>query len=294
MASRVLTALAVLAAALAASTSAAYAQCGPPSTLERSLAQAEVVFVGRVVAVEDLNRQATMEVVEIWKGPDISGSVQVQGASSASQAVGPDDRTYVLGATYLVVPFGSSSPYYDDACSATMPYTPQGGQIPAQYRDAVGASAARLPAVTAPGETAAPPDGGLSLPIWIGGGAVVLLALWLATRRRKKASRATRDPEPAMPVAPPPQLEEPAEQPANEREPAGKPARRKTKPGKGKKSRRTAPAVKKARRARRTRAVPSPQTARPSRFGKSGLSNLETVRKKSRKIKRKQQKAKAK
>ena len=43
---------------------------------------AESVFIGRVVMVEDLNRVARMEVVEVWKGRDLFGQVVVSGSLS--------------------------------------------------------------------------------------------------------------------------------------------------------------------------------------------------------------------
>jgi hypothetical protein len=273
----------------------AHAACGQQTDPADAMQLADSVFVGRVVALENLTRQATMEVVEVWKGPKLTDRVAVQGASSDSPIVGQNDRTYVLGATYLVVPFGRSSPFYDDACSATSLFTPQGGRIPVQYRDAVGASAAWIPAIGDAGEPAPEPQGGVSLPVVLGGGAAVLAALWLVARGRKKTPRAAQvaGAEAIGPPTPPPLEDPPVSQAPAVGETNGSSLEVERSPDKSQaKKRDSKPKRVKSSRSRRVASARAP--AKTPRFGKSGLSNLETVRKKSRRIKEKQQKARAK
>ncbi len=248
---------------------------------------ADSVFIGRVVALSDLHRAATMEVLEIWKGPDLSERVEVQGASSSSAVVGPNDRLYVLGGTYLVVPFGRASPFYDDACSGTILYAPRGGQIPAEYRDAVGAENPRIPAAAESSPRPVPSgavDGSVLL---LGGGAVLLaaLAIWFLGRR-KKTRGVSPGPEPIFAV---PEVH-PAPREQNPPDSSLAPS-----PGKSTSSdrpqKRRSPRHAKGNRARSNGARSGAGAKGPPRFGRSGLSNLESVRRKTRRFKAKQRKA---
>jgi hypothetical protein len=50
--------------------------------------------------------------------------VQVSGSPAAgSSAVTTVDRTYVVGQRYLFVPVNDRSPFQDNSCTATQPYT---------------------------------------------------------------------------------------------------------------------------------------------------------------------------
>ena len=254
----------------------ARAACNKPVDQITAMNLADSVFVGQVMELSDVNRVATMRVLEIWKGPDLGAQVTVNGSFSGSPQVLLSDRTYVLGATYLVVPFGRRSPFFDEACSGTRPYSPLGGQIPPQFQNAVGTPTARMPAAFGVADDTS--DGsGRAGSLLIGGGVLAALGLVLLARRRRKraAAAATKDAS-AQPYRPP-----------------GTPATLRRKPVREPVEPKVFAAVagRKTRRSQRTPRVPPADNMRSSRFSKSGLANLEAVRKKTRRIREKQRKA---
>ncbi len=244
------------------------ASCSQPIDQITAIRRADSVFVGRVIELADFNRMATMQVIEIWKGSDLDELVTVSGSTSGAPQVRVTDRTYTLRSTYLVVPFGSRSPFSDDACSATGLFVPLGGQIPPRFQDAVGATTARFPITAAPATGTSESSGGFGQQLLVGG-SIVMLALVVLVRRRRKKS------------ATPKSAEEP---PRRARSPVASPSR----PGDlDPQPVRAAVAVagvakRRPRRPRRRRYSPSGEGQRPGRLSKSGLANLETLRKKAR------------
>jgi hypothetical protein len=116
--------LGTLAAALAALvlTPSASASCVPPPPLERSLADAPIVFVGTVVRVTNQGRTATFRVEDVWKG-EVAGTVVVHGGQEGANVWSSVDRTYRKGKRYLVVPYRSQRDVFlDNACSPTREY----------------------------------------------------------------------------------------------------------------------------------------------------------------------------
>jgi hypothetical protein len=125
---------------------AASASCAPLPPLRKSLAAAEVVFVGTVAGVDYDGRLARFRVEEVWKG-EVGGSVLVNGGPSLEdleqakrEGLGiatSVDRTFELGVRYLVVPHDVSQDVLaDSSCSATQPYAsdldrfrPAGGEV---------------------------------------------------------------------------------------------------------------------------------------------------------------------
>ena len=91
----------------------ARAACAGSPDLVDALTQAEVAFVGSVYSVASNDRVAIMEVLEIWKGPDLQPTVGVHGGDPHASAAGPEDRTFEAGRTYLVVPSNGSPPFED-------------------------------------------------------------------------------------------------------------------------------------------------------------------------------------
>jgi hypothetical protein len=83
-----------------------------------------VVFVGTVTSTSYAGRKATVLVETIWYGPDLPAQVEVIG-SPALNAATSVDRSFQQGARYLFVPTNNQSPFQDNACSATQPYTPE-------------------------------------------------------------------------------------------------------------------------------------------------------------------------
>lgn len=281
--------LATMAAILGAANTVRAACADGPDTAV-AIQFADSVFVGRVVALSNLHRSATMEVLEIWKGPDLSGQVEVEGASSGSTVVGPDDRFYVLGSTYLVVPNGSGPPFFDDTCSGTMPYTALGGQIPAEYTDAVGAVTARIPAVAASESPASNPLSGVDgsvLFLSVGGAAVAALAFWLVRRRRK-----TRGVSPGAESA---RFVATENQPAREKDELETqlPRAPQESASPGRHQKRSSRRQAKQDRSRSNGVRDGVGGKRSRRFGRSGLSNLEAVRKKTRRIKARQRRGRS-
>ena len=148
----------------------------------------------------DSSRKATVQVLETWKGPDLPTEVSVNGSFAGAPAIGPNDRTFTVGATYLLIPFGSRPPFFDEACSGTVLYVPAGGVIPARFHDAVGATNARLPDVPGAGDEAT--VGGGPTRLLIGGGVAGLFLLLLLARL---ASQAQVCPVSSRGLADPPQ-----------------------------------------------------------------------------------------
>ena len=138
-------------------TPAAQAQCGNPAPFDTALVQANTVFVGEVVSLSNRNREASMRVIEVWKGRQLPATVVVEGGSSDPTDFGPDDRTFQEGRTYLVFSDDTRSPFGSDRCAATKLYTPLGGRsLPQNAASALGINRARAPmaATQADGATA--------------------------------------------------------------------------------------------------------------------------------------------
>lgn len=113
----------------------ALASCIAPRPLSESLASAPAAFVGTVLSVSNGDRTAIVKVEQVWKGPALSGTVEVDGGPTDG-SITSVDRTYQVGVRYLFVPVNGSPPFQDNNCSATQPYTAD----LAQYRPAVTAT----------------------------------------------------------------------------------------------------------------------------------------------------------
>jgi hypothetical protein len=260
----------------------ALAACNTTVDQVVAVRQADSVFVGRVTELADFNRSATMAVLEIWKGPDLPASVVVNGSFSGSPQVGANDRTYVLGATYLVVPFGNRAPFFDEACSGTGLYSPAGGLIPGQFHDAVGATTGRIPDIPAATTPGSDEPAGVSPLVLGGAGAVVLVLMVLVLRRRKRGGRVVPAATAPVPLAGPPS-------------PAPSRSRKAEKPLTTVSATAAVASVagRKKRKARKTLKVGSATGSKSDRFHRSGMSNVASTRKKIRKRKRKRAGTKA-
>jgi len=108
----------ILAIAWAAATGPVAADCDPAGPPEEVLPTAEVAFVGRVVEVQ--GPRATFAVSETWAG-DVAEVVEVRGIIDqvAPNQAGEDDRAWVEGARYLVIPFVDGQLLRDHICTAT-------------------------------------------------------------------------------------------------------------------------------------------------------------------------------
>lgn len=100
----------------------ASASCLVPPPLDVGLAEAQTVFVGRVIDLANQGRTATFAVEEVWKGTMAEEAVVVGGPSG--NAFTSVDRTFQEGTRYLVIPVrGAGSSFADNACTLTQPYT---------------------------------------------------------------------------------------------------------------------------------------------------------------------------
>lgn len=165
--------LAILAAAAAGPVAADCDLAGPP---EEVLPTARIAFVGRAIAVN--GPIARFAVIEVWAG-QVGEVVEVRGLFDPPdpKAVGQDvrqrvevidqvariqfsedDRQWVEGAVYLVIPFVDSGVLRDHICTATTEWTDE--------------LAALRPATAQTVEIPAP-----MAPIFIGVVAVAIMAL---------------------------------------------------------------------------------------------------------------------
>lgn len=93
--------------------------------LRRVLATAPVVFIGKVLATTNESRTATVRVNDIWRGKHVSLMVVVRGSDVTGHAATSVDRSFTRGVRYIFVPepIRRSSPFQDNNCTATRPYT---------------------------------------------------------------------------------------------------------------------------------------------------------------------------
>ena len=115
-----------------ASAAPTVADCQMAGPIEGELRLAPVAFVGRVTSTE--GAAARFAVSEVWAGT-VGDSVEVRGISDiggrAEPAagepfpIGEDDRTWTVGATYLVIPTIEGDVLRDSICSATTEWAPE-------------------------------------------------------------------------------------------------------------------------------------------------------------------------
>jgi len=160
--------------------SAVSASCAaPPVGVDQALQQAPVIFVGRVVATSNGDREAIINVVSQWRGRPLPAQVTVVGTPDQAAAATSVDRRYTTGLVYLVVPVNTSSPFSDNACTMTREYTPD----LVQYAPA-GARAYPSPGPAAPG---------IAMPVLLAGALIVVLGaviMALVVRGRRQRGQA--------------------------------------------------------------------------------------------------------
>ncbi len=137
----VLAALAV-ASLLLAAPSIALADCAMPPPIEEAVKTADIVFVGTVAATTNRNSWASVEVTEVWRGPDQPRAVVVRGGPPGNAATSVD-RAFETGVTYLFFPFADSEiGLADNSCTSTTPWTEELAALrPADSRAPIGAEA---------------------------------------------------------------------------------------------------------------------------------------------------------
>lgn len=105
----------------------AVASCVAPQPLRQAVAHAPVVFVGTVIATRNNARTAVVRVDQVWRGPEMKHRVVVKGSPATGSVITSVDRSFQTGVRYLFVPtpVTRTSPYQDNACTPTRPYTPK-------------------------------------------------------------------------------------------------------------------------------------------------------------------------
>ena len=105
----------------------ALASCREPPPIEEAMKSAEIVFVGTVTSTSNRDSWASVEIEEIWRGPDQPASVLVKGGPGGNSATSVD-RTFQAGAKYLFFPLvnpdgeplaGQALALTDNSCTST-------------------------------------------------------------------------------------------------------------------------------------------------------------------------------
>jgi hypothetical protein len=167
------------------------ADCAALPTPSAGMEMAAVVFVGTVVELGNGGRYATFAVEEQWKG-SVAGEVEVRGGPPPP-SMSSVERTYDLGARYLVTAFEGDSYTGDDvlsdnACSGTTPWD----ESLTQLRPADATVVERDQPILPRTNDSAPPYLMIALTtILVAGG-----CLYLLLRRGSMAYRARLDEEP--------------------------------------------------------------------------------------------------
>jgi len=169
--------------------------CPPDLGIDARIAAAPTVFTGTVRALGNKGRQATVEVIRVWKGGPLPKRVEVQGTiATQDKVVTALDRLYARDRTYLFLPTAGGSPRFrENRCSTT--------------RELTAELAAKAPSdggAVPQGEGVPLPDEGLGrfLPLMIGVPTFVVLFTLLALARRRTTRRGPSRRPPA--ASPPP------------------------------------------------------------------------------------------
>jgi hypothetical protein len=127
------------------------ADCMQPPPVAEAVKTAEVVFVGTVTETSNRNSWATVQVEDVWKGPDLPAVVLIKGGPGGNAATSVD-RTFEVGVKYLFFPLlgNGTEPapaidtqigLVDNSCTNTTPWVPElAGLRPADARAPGGAA----------------------------------------------------------------------------------------------------------------------------------------------------------
>lgn len=114
---------AALALAVSLLPGTATASCGEMPPIDEHLSAAEIVFVGTVVSLTNVDRTALVDVHEVWSGAALPAQVTVHGGMDDPQTMTSVDRTYSVGVRYLFAVTIQGDRMSDDACTATREWT---------------------------------------------------------------------------------------------------------------------------------------------------------------------------
>jgi hypothetical protein len=137
---RVLAAVAALAFVLP--PAAVLADCMMPAPVQEAAQSAEIVFVGTVAETSNHNSWASVQVEEVWRGPDLQADVIVKGGPAGNMATSVD-RSFEVGVKYLFFPYvdAEGRGLADNSCSNTVQWSPDLAQLrPADARQPLGAT----------------------------------------------------------------------------------------------------------------------------------------------------------
>lgn len=122
---------------LLAAPAVTLADCMMPPSVAEALTNAEIVFVGTVTETSNRSSWATVEVEDIWKGPDVPAVVLVKGGPGGNAATSVD-RTFEVGVKYLFFPYVANATepalgrgidveagLADNSCTNTTPWVPE-------------------------------------------------------------------------------------------------------------------------------------------------------------------------
>ena len=115
-----------------ASAGPAAALCGGTGTPAGALRSGQLVFVGVVESVSNLDRWATVHVEEVWSHGDLAEWVEVRGSEERPgwdifgifATLSSNDTYYRRGQRYLFVPNIRNGHLDDFSCTPTMPWDP--------------------------------------------------------------------------------------------------------------------------------------------------------------------------
>lgn len=135
---RVLAAAATLAFALPPTT--ALADCMMPPPVEQAAQTGEIVFVGTVAETSNHNSWASVQVEEVWRGPDQPAAVIVKGGPEGNMATSVD-RFFEVGMKYLFFPYADEAGgLADNSCTNTVQWSADLAQLrPADARQPLSA-----------------------------------------------------------------------------------------------------------------------------------------------------------
>jgi len=144
----------------------AAATCTAPPDLANAIEEASSVFVGEVTEASFDSEEATLSVMWIWKGPDLSPELTV--VTPLSNDGGEAGFRFRQGSTYIVVVRQFGDPIVIGECSGTTVYREEGQQVPEELQEAVGGSVGRLPGESARENEPDPRAAARTRAVWIG------------------------------------------------------------------------------------------------------------------------------
>jgi hypothetical protein len=100
----------------------ALADCMMPPPVDNAVQTADILFVGTVTATANRNSWATVQVEEVWRGPDQPSTLLIKGGPGGNAATSVD-RSFEVGTKYLFFPYvDPQAGLSDNSCTSTQPW----------------------------------------------------------------------------------------------------------------------------------------------------------------------------